>query len=198
MDDGGLNWFADSLGDLIDDWFALNDSLDVAALNWDGVLDRDWVVNAVLLSHFSALGLDGGGDGGGHGVGGGSHERSSVVAEELSVGLWFSLTLGQEVSGMADLVHDVLADALVLNTLLPELLGVAHPVGSGGALGGLNLFVLDGAVGWKSRSGKSDCSEQLGIGFGSGQGHGDQARDGDKLEHDAKLDGIWNNTHFPR
>jgi len=204
-DDGGLNRFADSLGDLLDDWFAFNDGFNMATLDWNGVFNLDWVVDTVFLSHFGALVLDGGGHGGGDGSGhwGNNVSWSMMVSEELSVSIGFSLALGQEVrSNAAVLGDDVLADALVLDALGLELLGVAHPVVDGGALGRLNLVVLNRAVGGESGSGKSHGSngswmEELRISLGSGQSHGDQAGNGDKLEHGAKVG--WNGTtHFPR
>jgi len=206
--DLGLNWFADSLGDFLEDWFAFNDSFNVATLNWNSVFNLDWVVDTVLFGHFSALVLDGGGHGSGDGSGHWSNNVSwsMMIAKELGVSIGFGFTLGQEVwSNAAVLGHDVLADALVLYALGLELLGVAHPVVDGGTLGRLNLIVLNHAVGWKSwksGSGKSHCSdgswmEQLRISLGSGQSHSSQARSSEKLEHGAKVG--WNGTtHFPR
>jgi len=192
-DNLGLDLLADGLGDLLDDGLTLNNLFHVAPLHRNSSLNLLGAVHAVGGCHLLAWVGDGG-HGGGRGMQGMCQGGGNVG--ELGVGL----TLGQQVVGeggsdwtRAVLGSDVLADALVFDALVLQLLGVTDTVGFRDAVLHLDFLVLNLTVGGEDASGQggnlvggnwAGTDQQLGIGAGGSHGgHTEHAGNGDKLEH---------------
>merc|ERR1711962_1526285 len=130
-----------------------------------------------------------------------------VVKQRVSfrIGLGVSLALEDDVGGAGGAVpgDDVLADDLDLDVVVVYVGGHALGLGARGAHLGLDLLVLDFAVGSQDGSdgsgdGTSEVQLRISLGLGSGKGHGGHGSDGEQLEHVDGLEDAVLLDHYPR